>query len=182
VRSIEKKKEENLSNISKTIEERISQKLKKISDSANATKKAEEIRIQNLEERKFKQFTTYSSTLDELKEKIKLLKKKEKEKKENVNEKIIHINKSFVIENKNLSKQLMEKYQKISEKNKDKFNNLNEFVHNRHNSIIKVNENSMLNKMFFNSLGENILKNQLKHNSRSAQRNRSNIESRELLQ
>jgi hypothetical protein len=181
VKLIEKKKKKNLINISKTMENKISEKLKKIYASTDLIKKADKNRIKILEDKKLKQYSNFQYSLIELKEKIKIDKQKDKEKNENINDNISAINRSFIQENKSLSNKLMDKYKKIAEKNKDKFVNLNKFIRKRQNSINHVNENNLLNKLYFSKLGVKIKKNQQKHNNKSIQRNRSMNLSRDLI-
>lgn len=163
------------------MENKISEKLKKVYDSTDIIKKAEKNRIKNLEAKKLRQYTSFHSSLMELKEKIKEDKEKKKEKTESVKENISVINRSFVEQNKDLSMRLMEKYKKISDKNKDKFSQLNEFIHKRKNSINKVNENSFLNRMYFSRLGDNIRKYQHTQNKKSVERNKSLDMSKEII-
>ena len=163
------------------MENKISEKLKKVYASTDVIKKAEKNRIKNLEDKKLKQYTSFHFSLIELKEKIKNDKQNKKEKTENVKGNISAINRSFIEENMDLSSRLMEKYKKITEKNKDKFVYLNKFVHKRQNSINNVIENNSLNKMFFSRLGESIKKYQHRQNCKSVERNKSMSASREKI-
>jgi len=163
------------------MENKISEKLKKIYASTDLIKKADKNRIKNLEDKKLKQYSNFQFSLIELKEKIKNDKIKEKEKNENVNDNISAINRSFIEENKSLSNRLLDKYKKIADKNKDKFVNLNKFIKKRQNSINHVNEKNLINKLFFSKLGVKIQKNQHKQNNKSVQRNRSMNLSRDMI-
>ena len=155
-------------------------KLKKVHESTDLIINEDKKRIIKLEKKKLDQFTNYHTSLVDLKDKIKEGKQKEKEKLNNVKGNQNHINRSFVQENKDLSSRLMDKYKKISEKNKNKFIELNEFSLRRKNSHINVGENRLMNKMYVSSLTNNVRDFQIRQNSKSAERNRSNILSREM--
>ena len=64
------------------MENKISEKLKKVYASTDVIKKAEKNRIKNLEDKKLKQYTSFHFSLIELKEKIKNDKQNKKEKTE----------------------------------------------------------------------------------------------------
>ncbi len=156
--------------------------MKKIYQSSELIKKKEQLRLKDIENRKFKQFSSHYYNVANIKEKISDKKKKEKVKYETFKDNISHINRSYYEKNEDLFNKLSDKYKKQID-NKNAYQRFIGFIHKRKISFDRFNENSFnlsLNRIN-SSMNQDIMRFQHQQNSKSFIRNKSLDVSREYI-